>query len=74
MAVNQVSDLCLFSAAKGFLISLRASNRCSWSFLTALEISIAFLAEYAETHEWSPVDQITTSHIEEYLTSRCPGG
>jgi hypothetical protein len=46
MAVKQVSDLCLFpvrEAAKGFLISLRASNRFSQSYLTALEISVAFL-------------------------------
>ncbi|HEU0022415.1 MAG TPA: hypothetical protein VFR55_12195 [Dehalococcoidia bacterium] len=66
MAVNQVSDLCLFSvreAAKGFLISLRASNRYSQSYLTALEISVAFLTENAENHGWPPVDQITTSHI-----------
>ena len=72
MTVKQVSDLCLFpvrDAAKGFLISLRASNRYAPSYLEALERSLAFLASYADDQAWPAVHQLTTFHIETYLAS-----
>ena len=71
MTVMQVSVLPLFSvreAAKGFIISLRASNRYSPKYLTELESALALFARYAESQEWPGVEAITTSHVEEYLT------
>jgi len=47
MADKQVPAPCLFSvrdAGKGFLISLRASNRYAPSYLEALEWALSFLA------------------------------
>ena len=72
MVINQVSGLSLFpirEAAKGLLISLRASNPYSPSYLEVLERAPAFLSDYAEEQRWPPVGQITTSHIEDYLTA-----
>ncbi len=72
MVVKQVSALCLFpvrDAAKGFLISLRASNRYAPSYLEDLERSLAFLATYAEAEGWPAVHHLTTFHIETYLAS-----
>lgn len=76
MAVNQVSDLRLLGksnlsvrdAARGFLISLKASNRYSYRYLESLEFSIALLAAYAEGQVWPAVADLTTGHLEEYLT------
>ncbi|MDO8614596.1 MAG: tyrosine-type recombinase/integrase [Dehalococcoidia bacterium] len=56
-------------AGKGFLISLRASNRFSPRYLDGLEFSIALLADHAEAHGWPPVARLTTSHLEEYLAA-----
>lgn len=70
MAAKKVSDLCLLpvrEAAKGFLISLRASNRYSDSYLAALETALAFLADYSEGQGWPGIEEVTVSHIEEYL-------
>ena len=75
MAVKQVSDLHLFAdhhlsvrgAGKGFLISLKASNRYAAGYLRELELAVALLADYAESQEWPAVGLLTTSHIEEYL-------
>ena len=50
MVVKKVSDLSLFSvrdAGKGFILSLRASNRYAPSYLEALEAALAFLARYS---------------------------
>ena len=63
MTVKLVPGLSLFpirDAAKGFLISLRASNRYAPSYLEALERSLAFLSTYAEAQAWPSVDQLTT--------------
>ena len=71
-AVTQVSGLSPFpirEAAKGLLISLRASNPYAPSYLEVLERAPAFLSDYAEEQRWPPVGQITTSHIEDYLTA-----
>ena len=65
-----ISGLCLFTvreASKGFLISLRASNRYKATYLVALEGSLAFLAQYAEEQAWPPVGELTTEHLEDYL-------
>lgn len=70
MTVKQVSVLPLFSvreAAKGFIISLRASNRYSPKYLTELESALALFARYAESQEWPSVASITTAHVEDYL-------
>ena len=32
-----------------------------------MESTLAFLAAYAEDHDWPAVESITTSHIEEYF-------
>ena len=72
MVNKQPVALLLFAvrdAAKGFLVSLRASNRYSPKYLGGLEESLAFLATYAEEQHWPSVAQITTSHLEEYLTA-----
>ena len=50
-------------AAKGFLVSLSASNRYSPTYLGGLEESLAFLATYAEEQRWPSVAQITTAHF-----------
>ena len=54
MTVKQVSDLRLCSirdAGKGFILSLRASNRYAPRYLEGLEVALAFLARYAEAQE-----------------------
>ena len=68
MAVKQVSDLCLREAGRGFIISLKASNRYSTSYLESLERTVALVALYAEEIGWPTVTDLTVSHIEEYLT------
>jgi site-specific recombinase XerD len=72
MVVNKVtdlglSDICLRDAGKGFLISLRASNRYSPNYLEGLERTLALVTLYAEERGWPNVPYLTTSHIEEYL-------
>lgn len=70
MTVKQVFDLSLLSlrdAAKGYLVSCRASNRYAPSTLTTKEFSLGLLAEYAEAQGWPGVAQITASHVEDYL-------
>ena len=74
MTVKRVTDRSLFpklgvrEAGRGFLISLKASNGYSDSYLDVLERSVALLALYAEEEQWPPVGNLTTSHVEEYLT------
>ena len=41
MTVKQVSDLCLREAGRGFIVSLKVSNRYSASYLESLERTIA---------------------------------
>ena len=67
-----ISDLCLFSireASKGFLISLRVSNRYKDSYLESLERFLAFLAKFAEEADWPAIGELTTSHLEDYLAN-----
>jgi len=72
VANKQLLALCLISvreAGKGFIISLRASNRYTPSYLEALERSLSFLARFSEKNAWPSCDQITTYQIESYLVS-----
>lgn len=66
-----VSDLIpgIRVAGKGFLISLRASNRFSPRYLDGLEFTIALLAAHAEAGAWPDVARLTAAHLEEYLAS-----
>ncbi len=69
MVVKLHSDLSLLrNAGRGFIISLRASNRYSASYLEALERAIVLLALYSEEQNWPGVAQITTAYLENYLT------
>ncbi len=67
MTVKQVSDLCHREAGRGFIVSLKASNRYSASYLDSLERTIALAAPFSEERRWPPVRGIATGHIEEYL-------
>ena len=67
MSVKLVSDLCLREAGRGFIISLKASNRYSKTYLEALEQTLALTSLYAEERDWPLVVAVTTAHIEEYL-------
>ena len=67
MVVKLVSDLCLREAGRGFIISLKASNRYSKTYLDSLEQTLALASLYAEEQGWPPVAGITTAHVEEYL-------
>ena len=44
MTVKQVSGLCLREPGRGFIVSLKASNRYSASYLESLERTIALAA------------------------------
>ena len=57
----------LRGAAKRFITSLRASNRYSPHYLSALEFSLAILADYAEQSEWPGVGELGPEHLEQYL-------
>ena len=72
MVVKRVSDLGLTDiglrdAGKGFLISLRASNRYSPTYLEGLERSIALITLCGEEEGWPHVSYLTATHIEAYL-------
>ena len=70
MVLKQVSALHLFAireASKGFLISLKSSNRYSLGYLVNLESALALLAEFAEASGWSHIQEASTSHVEKYL-------
>lgn len=67
MSVKLVSDLCLREAGRGFIISLKASNRYSKTYLDALEQAVALSSLFAEEQNWPSVAAITTAHIEDYL-------
>ncbi len=68
MAVKQVFDHSLRACSKRFLSSLKASNRYSDGYLASLETTVAMAALYAEEHGWPGVQEITTEHLEEYLS------
>ena len=71
MVVKQVSDLHLFAvrdAAKGFIISLSASNRYAPGYLDVLEESLGLMTIFAEAQDWPPINRVTTAHVEDYLS------
>ena len=74
MTSKQVRGRCLVensldlrTAGQRFLISLRASNSYSPSYLASLGVSLGLLSAYAEENDWPGVAGITSYHIEEYL-------
>lgn len=72
MVVKALSALHLLpvrDAAKGFLISLKASNRYSPGYLDRLEETLGQLAEFAEEQSWPSIELVTTVHLESYLAS-----
>ena len=68
MVVKQVFDHSLRAYGKRFLSSLKASNRYSEGYLASLETTVAMAALYAEEQGWPSVQEITSEHIEEYLS------
>ena len=68
MVVKQVFDLSLRESGKRFISSLKASNRYSEGYLASLETTLAMTAQYAEEQGWPDVPEITTEHIEDYLS------
>ena len=68
MAVKQVFDHSLRACGKRFLSSLKASNRYSDGYLASLETTVAMAALYAEEHGWPGVQEVTTEHLEGYLS------
>ena len=68
MVVKQHVDLSLRANGKRFLSSLKASNRYSEGYLASLETTTAMTALYAEEQGWPDVPDITTEHIEDYLS------
>ena len=52
---------------RGFLISMRASGHYSHRYHEGMEETLALLAVYGEEHNWPPVADLTTTHLEEYL-------
>ena len=44
-----------------------ASQGYAASYIDALERSVAFFADYAETSDWPPVSELGLTHIEDYL-------
>ena len=67
MVVKKVCDFSLREAGRGFIISLRASNRYSESYLDSLERTVALASLFAEEQGWPAVEHIDAFHIEEYL-------
>ena len=68
MVVKQHFDHSLRAHGKRFLSSLKASNRYSEGYLASLETTVAMAALYAEEQGWPDVQEITTEHIEDYLS------
>ena len=61
-----VEQISLREAARGYVISLRAS-RYSPRYVESVEMCLRFLSEYAEARGWPEISRFTASHIEEYL-------
>ena len=68
MVVKQVFDHSLRAYGKRFLTSLKASNRYSEGYLGSLETTLAMAALYTEEQGWPDVPEISTEHIEDYLS------
>lgn len=61
-----VTKLSFREAARGYLISLKAS-RYSPRYIEAMEMVLRLLLDYAEAQGWTGVSRLTASHLEEYL-------
>ena len=61
-------DHSLRAYGKRFLSNLKASNRYSPGYLASLETTLAMAALYAEEKGWPGVQEITTEHLDEYLS------
>ena len=68
MSVKLHFDLSLRATGKRFLSSLKASNRYSEGYLASLETAVVMAAQYAEEQGWPDVQEISTEHIEDYLS------
>ncbi len=68
MVVKQHFDHSLRANGKRFLSSLKASNRYSEGYLGSLETTLAMAALYTEEQGWPEVPEISTEHIEGYLS------
>ena len=68
MVVKQHFDHSLGAHGKRFLSSLKASNRYYEGYLASLETTVATDALYTEEQGWPDVQEITTEHIENYLS------
>ena len=68
MVVKQVFDHSLRAYGKRFISSLKASNRYSPGYLASLETTVAMVALYAEEQGWPDVQELTTEHLEGYLS------
>ena len=66
--VKQHFDHSLRAIGKRFLSRLKASNRYSEGYLASLETTLGMAALYAEEQGWPDVQEITTEHIEDYLS------
>jgi site-specific recombinase XerD len=61
-----VTKIGLREAARGYLISLKASN-LSPRYFEGMEMVLRQFADYAETQGWAEVSQVAAAHIEKYL-------
>ncbi len=68
MVVKQQFDHSLRANGKRFLSILKASDRYSEGYLASLETTLGMAASYAEEQVWPDVQEITTEHIEDYLS------
>ena len=68
MVVKQHFDHSLRANGKRFFSSLKASNRYSEGYLASLETTLGMAALYAEEQGWPNVQEITTEHVEDYLS------
>ncbi len=64
--LSLIGSLSIRDAAKGFLVSMNASNYSN-TYLEPFERTLAFLAMYAEEHSWPAVGGISAEHLEEYF-------
>ena len=68
MSVRHHFDLSLRANVKPFLNSLKASSGHSPSYLASLQTTVAWAVDYVEEQGWPDVPEITTEHIDDYLT------
>ena len=62
--INSVGSI--RSAGKGFIVHLRAGGAAP-SYIAPFEMSIAFLADFAEENDWPENNELGAGHLEQYL-------